>query len=132
MRIIAIILYGRAACFGTFAVLFGDGGLAFGSLTLLLFGLAFHRIAELRTILGLSGAIASSGPSLLAVSLFCVAALAVIASFLLDAPQTMGMGVFFGLLEFYFTAYRSLVLPSVASLTILRTLTRKANKLRRS
>ena len=55
-----------------------------------------------------------------------------IASFLLDAPQTMGMGVFFGLLESYFTAYRSLVLPSVASLTILRTLTRKANKLRRS
>ena len=92
VRILAIVLYVLAALFGVVAVFLGYGSVAVSAAYLLLFGLAFARIAALQTSLGPPRADDSS-QSPLAIFLFAAAVLGVVAAFLLSLPGIAGVAV---------------------------------------
>jgi hypothetical protein len=97
MRALAIITYAVAGLFGAVALVFGDEGIAMTGVYILLFGIAFHRIAVLQRQLGPSRATPPRPAGVLPIALFSIALVAVVASFVTARPGLVILAMYLSL-----------------------------------
>jgi hypothetical protein len=108
MRALAIITYAVAGLLGLTAFVFGYGGIAMMAVYILLFGIAFHRIAGLQRQFSTSRVPSSGSGGVLSVALFSFALIAVVATFITRRPQLLVIAIYLSLFGCLFRGLASL------------------------
>jgi hypothetical protein len=108
MRVLAIITYAVAGVFGIVAFVFGSAGIGMTAVYVLLFAIAFHRIAALQRQLPPSRAPFPRPSDALQIALFSFALLAVVALFVSRRPELGILAMYLGLFGCLFRGLASL------------------------
>jgi hypothetical protein len=108
LRVIAIITYTLAGLLGLIALVFGYWDIGMIGAYILLFGIAFHRIAALQGQLPLSTAPFPRRSGALQTALFSSALLAFVAAFVTRRPQLVVVAIYLALFGCLFCGLASL------------------------
>jgi hypothetical protein len=108
MRALAIIAYAVATLLGAIALVFGGWGIAMTGVYILLFGIAFQRIAMLQRHFSISTTPSSRPAGPLPIALFSFALLAVVAALVTRHPELLLISIYLSLFGCLFCGLASL------------------------
>ena len=108
MRVKAITAYTLACLLGLIALVFGYWGVGMIGVYILLFGIAFHKIAALQRQLPASTAHSPRRIGALQIALFSFALLAFVAAFVTRRPQLIVVAIYLALFGCLFCGLASL------------------------